>query len=342
MLIQEIGVNKRCYKVARIMTVKFWDNYLGPYYFNRACFGNKSRIENWIQETRGAIQICPIDLGFAEGYSECNNIKASTYLYLIGHKLCPVNWRDRGTYFQRTATILDLSRFRDFDEYAKTVSRKSKGNDNRSVKKAVSLGYRVRIIDHDAYQGSIDRIRRSKLIRTGGLVLDAIRPRTKIIDSSEKTAPTPHCESHWSVCWGAFKGETLVAYALLTRCGDIIRTTHIMGHRDVLREGVIKLLMFDIVRQLYGPKPTFLSGIRYFMYGALEHGRDGLFQWKSRLQFHPSLLDISALYVNNLPTEFDGLTYLDLNPDVKKAKVDARLHYMIWGKYEGRRYRRSY
>jgi hypothetical protein len=75
------------------------------------------------------------------------------------------------------------------------------------------------------------------------------------------------------------------------------------------------------------------------MYGALEHGRKGLFEWELRLQFHHSLVDLGTTYADNLPPEFDDATYLACNSDVRKAKLDARMHYVVWGKHEGRRYR---
>lgn len=227
-----------------------------------------------MKENGGAIQICPMELGFSESNGECNNIKAGAYLYLTAFKTFPANWQDKMIYFQPTATILDLGRFCDFDDYARAVSRDSSGNDNRAVKKALRLGYRTHVIDPSAYQASIDRIRRSKLIRTGGLMFDAVRPKANLVDSGEQVVRTPDCGIHWSMCWGAFKGETLVAYAQLTRCGNVIRTIHIMGHRDALRDGAIKLLVFDIVRGLFAAETAILSGIRYFMYGALEHARD--------------------------------------------------------------------
>jgi hypothetical protein len=323
---------------AKKRDMKIWSYYLGPYLLGRASFRRKSRIENWLKENDRAIQICPIDLGISEGNSECNGIKTGTYQYLIACKKSSVIWQSKKSYFQPTATILDLSRFAGFDHYAATVSNKSSGNDNRAVKKALRLGYRTRVIDEAAYRASIDRIRRSKLFRSGGLMLDAVRPRAKLADGSEKAVATPSCGLHWSICWGVFKGDALAAYAVVTRCGNIIRTIHIMGHRDALHDGVIKLLMFDIIRWLYEGEAAYLRGIRHFMYGALEHGSAGLMEWKLRLQFHPSLLDMRSLYADNLPAGFDQATYLDLNPDVKKAGADARLHYMLWGKSEGRRY----
>ena len=321
------------------MMPKIWNTHLKPYFFSLVCFRKKSRVERWLQENQGAIQICSIDLGLSEANSACNDIKAGAYLYLNGCKVVPARWQDKRIYFQPTAAMLDLGRFSNFDDYARAVSKGSRGNDNRSVMKAQRLGYRTRVIDQNAYQASIDRIRRSKLIRTGGVMLDAIRPRAAVVDSGEQVVRTPDCKIHWSMCWGAFKDDTLHAYALLTRCGNIIRTIQIMGHRDALRDGALKLLVFDIVRSLIESDAGVLNGIRYFMYGALEHGREGLWEWKLRLQFHPSLPDMSLVSIGILPADFNEAVYLDLNADVREAKVDARLHYMVWGCREGRRYK---
>jgi hypothetical protein len=316
-----------------------WNAHIHPYLFRRNCFRRKSRLEDWLKENRGAIQSCPLELQLSEAKSECRDIKAGAYLYLNAFKAIPANWQDRTIYYHPTAAILDLERFSSFDEFERTVSKRSRGNDNRSVKKAQRLGYRTRVIRQSAYQASIDRIRRSKLIRTSGLMLDAVRPRATLIDGDESVDHTPSCRYHWSICWGAFKDGRLGAYALLTRSGNIIRTIDIMGHRDALHDGALKLLVFDVVHSLLERETEFFRGIRYFMYGALEHGREGLFEWKRRLQFYPALLDLRSACVDNLPPEFDETTYLDCNPDVRKAKVDARMHYMVWGKHEGRRYR---
>lgn len=43
--------------------------------------------------------------------------------------------------------------------------------------------------------------------------------------------------------------------------------------------------------------------------------------------------------MNTLPADFVGADYLELNPDVKAAGVDAAWHYLEYGKREGRRYR---
>lgn len=330
---------RRIRKLHVVVRLKIWNNSLRPYLLARECFRKQTRLESWRKNNAGTIASCPIDLGFSEGGAECDRIGSDTYHYLIACKTLPVDWRDKRTFYRQTATILDLARFSDFDDYARTVSRKSRGNDNRAVKKALRLGYRTRLIDPDAYQASIDRIRHSKIFRTGGLMLDAIRPHAKLADSGEQAVQPPACGIHWSMCWGVFKDDRLVAYALLTRCGNIVRTVHILGHRDALHDGVMKLLMFDIVRWLYEAGSGFLRDITHFMYGALEHGGEGLAEWKLRLQFHPSLPDMTSLHRDYLPSDFDAATYVNLYPDLKKAKVDGRGHYMFWGRAEGRRYR---
>lgn len=318
--------------------LKIWNTHLKPYFLRKDCFRRRGRLKAWLKTNNGVIQICPIELGLAEQEEKCSQVKALTYLYLDAFKKALADWRDRKIYFRPTATVLDLRRFASFDEYAKAVSRSSRGNDNRAVKKALRLGYRTRIIDPDAYRSSIDRIRRSQLIRTGGLMVDALWPHTAPIDGDERVVQAPTCAMHWSVGWGAFKEDRLLAYALLTRCGNIVRTIDIMGHRDALKSGALKLLLFDIIRSLLEDESAIFLGIRYFMYGALEHGGEGLSEWKARLQFHPSLLDMKSVFAGLLPAGFDEAAYLGLNPDVKRAKLDGRLHYAVWGKREGRRY----
>jgi hypothetical protein len=43
----------------------------------------------------------------------------------------------------------------------------------------------------------------------------------------------------------------------------------------------------------------------------------------------------------NLPVDFDADTYLELNPDVKKAGADPGQHFLNYGIREGRNYKSS-
>jgi hypothetical protein len=164
------------------------------------------------------------------------------------------------------------------------------------VKKAGRKGYSSRNlgVEFGCYAGSILAIDQSKLFRTGGLVWGALaRSRNPPVDRVREPVP-PFCPRHWAVLWGVFAateaGERLVAYASIARTGNFVRTLHVMGHNDFLDDGVVKLLFFDIIKWLLDREDPVVHGIRYFVYGAVEHGRDGLYEWKRRLQFRPVLL----------------------------------------------------
>jgi hypothetical protein len=54
------------------------------------------------------------------------------------------------------------------------------------------------------------------------------------------------------------------------------------------------------------------------------------------------LLDWPVLKNNlRLPRDFDEVVYLELHPDVAKANIDPRKHYLLWGQRENREYRRA-
>ena len=89
------------------MMPKIWNTHLKPYFFSLVCFRKKSRVERWLQENRGAIQICSMDLALSETNSACNDIKAGAHLYLNGCKVFPARWQDKTIYFKPTAAILD-------------------------------------------------------------------------------------------------------------------------------------------------------------------------------------------------------------------------------------------
>jgi hypothetical protein len=289
--------------------MSLWNGRVVPYLLRREFFRKRNRLQEWLGETGEALESCDVDLRLAEGGEACAHIKRHSIEYLSMYKQrpVPINWPADEALFRPTAAILNLDRFADFDAYAKTVSRRSNGNVNRAVKRASHLEYRSRIIEQDAFHASIEKIRRSKLFRTGGMMMEAIRPTARIADRSEVLRP-PNCPTHWAICRGVIKDGKLVAYAVLMRCGNLVRIVQFMGHRDVLRDGVMSLLMFDIVGSLLDPDDALMRGIRYLIYGALEHGKDGLWGWKRRHQFRPALPDMTSLYRDNLPSGFDEAT----------------------------------
>ena len=228
----------------------------------------------------------------------CDNAACAPLVADTDHHLTTFNtiesWvRDRGRR-RPTACLLNLSHFSTFAEYAAAVSKKSKGNDNRRVKAAVKKGYTSRIIHRHGYDADILNIQRSKFFRTGGLVLAAVMtPKEPAINRSLQPEP-PACHEHWMIAWGVFTpiemGDRLVAYAWIRRTGNFVLIMDIMGHGEFLRDGVVKLLMFDIVKWLLDRRDPCVQSIDHLKYGSMEDGGQGLLEWKRRMLFTPFLL----------------------------------------------------
>ena len=71
------------------------------------------------------------------------------------------------------------------------------------------------------------------------------------------------------------------------RIGDVVHYTEIMGHGAHRGAGVMLLLHREIVRWLIEAREPEVQGVRALLYGALEHGGEGLLTWKKRAGFVP-------------------------------------------------------
>ena len=201
--------------------------------------------------------------------------------------------------FKPTATILDLDQFSDFDAFAKAASRASDGNVNRAVKKAARGGYVSRRIPRGSYDLSIEKIRSSKRFRSGGPVLNAFFNARAGLTDRVWPYQAPACNEHWIIEWAVFppadRGASPVAHAAFQRVGNMARVMVFMGHGDFLAEDVVKLLTFDVIVWLLTRDDPAVRNLRYFFYGAAEHGNYGLFKWKRRMQFKPHILNPAAV-----------------------------------------------
>lgn len=190
--------------------------------------------------------------------------------------------------------LLDLDRFPTSDSYIRAVAKRSHGNIVRASKKAARLGVSCAPIQAESYAASIAAIAASKRFRSGGPVLSAwfgVGPN--LVDTLAPPS-APACSSHWTLTWGAFiqeeGGERLVAYISLRRVGNMCRTHEIMGHGDYLKTGAVKLLFLEVARWLTDRQDPQVQGLRWLMYGTMEHGGAGLHEWKRLLCFEPANL----------------------------------------------------
>jgi hypothetical protein len=246
--------------------------------------------------------------------------------------------------FARTPLMIDLTRFPDFAAWKTGVSRMTKGKYHRSANKAARLGFTVERIGDLDYSASLHKIRTSKLWRSRGPVLEAFFAAPNA-DDRVVAAQEPTCPEHWMMAWGVFgplKGvRTMVARAVLRRAGNVLLFDFFMGHADLLRDGVTKLLMFDIMKWALDRRDPNVKGIDYCFQGAAEHGGAGLVDWKRYTLFEPRALVLVDDRPFELPEGFDPKVYLELNPEVARAGQEAVHHFIYHGLHEGRPYRRA-
>lgn len=205
---------------------------------------------------------------------------------------------DRSFFWQRwrpTASVIDLAAYPNFARYADGVRRHSKGGILRQVRRARDAGFYCEVIAHEAYARQHIEIEISKKFRQGP-VIKAFLGRAPASEPDEVIAPSaPPCPHHWNVEWGVLQSQStsgsgtkrLVGFVLLRRTGNVLRTILVSGHGAYLPKHVMKLLFHDVMQWLLSHHDPLVRGIHYFVYGAIEHGNDGLLAWKRSFGFAP-------------------------------------------------------
>ncbi|GLK79985.1 hypothetical protein [Methylopila turkensis] len=200
-----------------------------------------------------------------------------------------------------TPMAVDLARFEDMAAFERAL-RKRSSRTLPKVRKALKAGYAFHRFPLRRHVYDIHRVKTSTPVRAAGPVLDywflapediappAMRPiRLKAPENPER----------WSLWFGVFVAEPghmqgavtvderLVAYMKLTRVGELAHYTDLMGHADHLEAGVMWLLHVEIMRWLIESGDPLAAGVRVVLYGAAEHGGEGLLTWKKRAGFEP-------------------------------------------------------
>jgi hypothetical protein len=134
---------------------------------------------------------------------------------------------------------------------------------------------------------------------------------------------------------GDLKAARLVGYARLQRVGNCVAYEDLIGHRDFMNDGIMKLLHCHILHWLLDSGDPDVQGLEYVVHGSIERGNDGIFFWKKKALFMPYLIELVA---TELPEDFVEEEYLRLNPDVKASGLDGSSHYRLYGQKEGRHY----
>jgi hypothetical protein len=150
------------------------------------------------------------------------------------------------------------------------------------VRKAQRQGYAYRNVDPDDHLDDVLAIRTSDPVRQGKPIPEyyKIRP-ARMVDE-----PFCHgCASHGEGFYGVFHGERLVAYATIFFYGEIAQVNHILGHAEHLQEGIMNLLVSEMVGDIIRKRP-WVKAINYlYPYSAKASSGIGLF--KKNIGFVP-------------------------------------------------------
>jgi hypothetical protein len=146
------------------------------------------------------------------------------------------------------------------------------------VKKALKRGYRFNHFTAEEYLGYLDdiyAIHLSSVSRQNKSMTDSYTDKNKVRE---------FCKGK-SQFWGVFNiNNELCAYAYTPVIGDVILINRIIGHQEVLKDGVMYLLVQEIVSHFC---ETTEYQYKWFMYDSFLGTSDGLTRYKSKLGFKP-------------------------------------------------------
>lgn len=168
--------------------------------------------------------------------------------------------------------------------YMRTVGDKGRN----MVRKAQRQGYAYRKVDPDQYLDDVLAIRTSDPKRQGKSIPDyfKVRPTQIIADPFRND-----CKLHREEFFGVFKDDRLIAYTTIFFYGELGQVNHILGHAEHLQEGVMNLLVSEMVREIIEDKP-WVRAINYlYPYVGKTNGGLGLF--KKNTGFFPEVVMVT-------------------------------------------------
>lgn len=203
--------------------------------------------------------------------------------------------------------ILFIEHFRNYHEYENIVKKSQKGNRIRLIKKARAIGYTCDFFNKRQYIPDIVEINTSKDVRSGGKMPSNYLKTVEDLGGYPQRAfnyTRPQCFLHYDVWIGVFKNEDgyrqgnittnkkLVGYIHLRRLGEICAYSLFLGHGDYLNDGVMNLLHHHTVEWILNRKDSMVIGLKYLMYGGINHGGEGRKDWKRREGFKPAIVTV--------------------------------------------------
>jgi hypothetical protein len=150
------------------------------------------------------------------------------------------------------------------------------------IRKAQRQGYAYQKVDPDAYLDDVLAVRTSDPERQGKPIPDyyKIRP-VQMIDEPFRNG----CRLHGEDFFGVFKDGRLVAYTTIFFYGELGQVNHILGHAEHLQEGVMNLLVSEMVREVIEHR-SWVRAINY-LYPHVSKTNTGIGLFKRSIGFLP-------------------------------------------------------
>ncbi|AZN37306.1 hypothetical protein [Iodobacter ciconiae] len=190
------------------------------------------------------------------------------------------------------------------------------------IKKAVKSGYAYIDVNPDDFIDDVIKIRTSDTLRQGQEIPEYFYRRPESVLSFKSS-----CDLHGESFFGIFKNNELVAYSTIFLYGELAQVNHILGHKDHLQNGIMNLLVFEMVQNIIKSKP-WIKGVNYLYVGNPQKGI-GIF--KKSMGFKEEAIvttqsaqDVSCYFENNnkLP---ENTTKLPMKIKVKKPTPELVL-----------------
>lgn len=164
------------------------------------------------------------------------------------------------------------------DGYLDKIGDKSRN----MIRKAQKLGYSYKRVDPEQYLDDIWAIRTSDPVRQGKPIPEYFKVRpTQIFNEQFKNG----CERHGEQFYGVFLGDKLIAYSTIYFYGQLGQVNHILGHKDHLKEGVMNLLVSELVGDIITHR-SWVRAINY-LYPDVASTGGGVGMFKKSIGFYP-------------------------------------------------------
>jgi len=163
------------------------------------------------------------------------------------------------------------------DNFGEYLSGRYYQNTRWAINKAIRSGYRVEKFDPNLFISDIFEINVSSETRQNRKMADSYTDINKVKD---------FCKDK-KYFFGVFDKENkLKAYCYTPIIGDVFLINRILGHHDSLNDGVMFLLISEIIRD-FSEKSKNSNGPSWSMYDSFFGNSDGIILFKKKLGYAP-------------------------------------------------------